>query len=241
MKKQLTQLAFIAGLAALVAGPATASLVAGWDFSDLSGDSASVPTNQPANLVGSATATALNVSGDVVASGMRPGSAEGDQSGLQGGINGFPATADPTFPAGTTGFDRRGELLGLTARSSANLEFDVSLAAPTSDFWVLTFGADALAAPDTNQNTTVDVAFGGSCGGAASVDSVVVTPGDTEVTVFLGQLGSAGGCVVLSVDGSATQPLIDNVAISTVPEPGPGAMLLAGAAGIVAMARRRGR
>ena len=239
MMKELTKLAFAAGLAALVAGPASASLVAGWDFSDLSGDSASVPTNSPANVVGSATATALNVSGDVVASALRPGAAEADQSGLVGGINGFPSTQDPTFAAGETGFDRRGELLGLTARNSSTAEFDVTLAAPTTDIWVVTFGADAIS-NDSADSTDVTVSFGGSCGGAASVATVEIQPGDTEVRLFLGQLGSAGGCVVLEMDGSTTQPLIDNVAISTVvPEPGTGAMLLAGAAGLIVAARRR--
>lgn len=240
MKMQLTKLALAAGLAALVAGPASASLVAGWDFSDLSGDSASVPTNHPANVVGSATATALNVSGDVVASPLRPGSAEADQAGLEGGINGYPSIQDPTFAAGETGFDRRGELLGLTARGSATAEFDVSLAAPVAGTWVVTFGADAISG-DEADFTNVTVSFGGSCGAAATVGTAVVQPGDTEVTMFLGQLGSAGGCVVLEMDGSTTQPLIDNVAISTVPEPGTGAMLLAGAAGLVAAARRRVR
>ena len=239
MMKELTKLAFAAGLAALVAGPASASLVAGWDFSDLSGDSASVPTNSPANVVGSATATALNVSGDVVASALRPGAAEADQSGLVGGINGFPSTQDPTFAAGETGFDRRGELLGLTARNASTAEFDVTLAAPTADIWVVTFGADAIS-NDSADSTDVTVSFGGSCGGAASVATVEIQPGDTEVRLFLGQLGSAGGCVVLEMDGSTTQPLIDNVAISTVvPEPGTGAMLLAGAAGLIVASRRR--
>lgn len=240
MKNQLTKLAFAAGLAALVAGPASASLVAGWDFSDLAGDSASVPVNHPANLVGSATATALNVSGDVVASAMRPGSAEADQAGLQGGINGYASVQDPSFAAGETGFDRRGELIGLTARNVATAEFDVSLAAPLAETWVVTFGADAVSG-DPADFTSVTVSFGGSCAGAAPVGTEVVRPGDTEITVFLGTLGSAGGCVVLEMDGTTTQPLIDNVAISTVPEPGTGAMLLAGAAGLLVAARRRVR
>ncbi|MEM9177151.1 MAG: PEP-CTERM sorting domain-containing protein, partial [Myxococcota bacterium] len=241
MKKQWTQCLLALGLVALLAGPAGASLVAGWDFSDLAGDSASVPANHPANVVGTATATALNVSGDVVASTLRPGSAEADQSGLEGGINGFASRQDPTFAVGQVGFDRRGELLGLTTRGAATAAFDVSLAAPTVETWVVTFGADALTG-SALESTNVTVAFGGSCAGAATIGTAVIRPGDTEVSMFLGQLASAGGCVVLSMDGSSTQPLIDNVTISTVvPEPGASLMLLAGTAGLVVAGRRRAR
>ncbi|MGB0619025.1 MAG: PEP-CTERM sorting domain-containing protein [Myxococcota bacterium] len=240
MKNRLKKLAFATVLAALVAGPATAGLVAGWDFSDLSGDSASIPANHPANYVGTATASALNVTGDVIASAMRPGAAEADQAGLQGGINGFDSAVDPTWAPGETSFDRRGEPLGLTARSVATAEFDFTLAAPVADNWIVTFGGDALSATGS-ATTIVDVAFGGSCAGAASVASATLQPGDTEVSMWLGTLGSAGGCVVLSMDGSSTQPLIDNVAISTVPEPGMGWMLVAGAAGLITAARRRAR
>lgn len=243
MKKQLTKLALAAWLTALAAGPASAGLVAGWDFSDLSGDAATVPTNLAANYVGTATASALNTSGDVVASAMRPGAAEADQSGLQGGIDGYLSKQDPTFPAGTTSFDRRGELLGLTARSTgATAEFDVTLPAPTNDFWVLTFGASAIAQNDSVA-TPVAVSFGGTCGATAPITTVNVSPEDTEISLFLGQLGSAGGCVVIEMQGGvfAPQPLIDNVAISTVPEPGVGAMLLAGVASLFGLARRRAR
>lgn len=240
MNKQLTKLALVAGFAAVMAGPASAGLVAGWDFSNLPGDSAAVPASLAANYTGSATASALDVTGDVIASAMRPGAAEADQSGLVGGINGNGQVGDPTFGPGQAAFDRKGELLGLTARSAATAEFDVTTAAPTSDFWMVTFGASAIT-QDASETTQLDVRFGGSCAGAASVGTVDVGQDDTEVKLFLGQLGSAGGCVVIGMDGSTTQPLIDNVALTTVPEPGIGAMLLAGVGGLLGLSRRRAR
>jgi hypothetical protein len=246
MKFDMKKLALGVGLVGLLTLPASAELVAGWDFSDLSGDSAPVPGGgYAANYAIQATASSLNVTGDVVASTLRPGASVRDDAGLQGGINGYSSATDPSFPAGTTSFGG-GELLGLTARGTATLEFDTSLAAtPTNEWWVLTLGAAAIS-PTLNafgelDETQIDIAFGATCGSAASVASVTVSPEDTEVKTFLAPATSAGGCVVLDVDGSSVQPLIDNVALSTVavPEPGLGALLVSGVAGLLGLARRR--
>ena len=247
MKFNMKKLALGVGVAGLLAAPASAELVAGWDFSDLSGDSATVPGSYAATNTIQATASSLDVTGDVVASTLRPGGSVRDQNGLQGGVNGFVSVTDPSFPAGTPSFTG-GELLGLTARGPATLEFDTSLAAtPTDQWWVLTMGAAALS-PDiagTSDEVDIDISFGDTCGSAASVATITVRPdqGDLDVSAFLAPAASAGGCVVLGLDGSVTQPLIDNVALSTValpvPEPGMGAMLLAGAAGLLGLARRR--
>jgi len=245
MKLNMKKLAMGLGVASLLAVPASAELVAGWDFSDLAGDSATVPGSYAATNTIQATASSLSVTGDVVASALRPGGSVRDQNGLQGGVNGFQSVSDPSFPAGTPSFTG-GELLGLTARGPATLEFDTSLAAtPTNEWWVLTMGVSALS-PDiagTSDEVDIDVSFGDTCGAAASVATVTVRPdqGDVDFSAFLAPAASAGGCVVLGVDGTVTQPLIDNVALSTVavPEPGMGALLLAGAAGLLGIARRR--
>ncbi len=238
MKFYIKSLLISVGMAGFLALPAAGELVAGWDFSDLSGDSASVPVSgYAANYTIQATASSLNVTGDVLASTLRPGGSSRDDAGLQGGILGFSSTTDPSFPAGTTSFGG-GELLGLTARGVATLEFDASLAAtPTNEWWVVTLGAAAIS---PTLATEIDIAFGATCGAAVSVASVSVSPDDTAIEAFLGPATSAGGCVVLSVDGSNVQPLIDNVALSTVavPEPGFAALLASGVGGLLGLARR---
>ena len=239
MKNQLKTMMGVAALTAAIATPASAELVAGWDFSDLAGDSATVPAALAANYNIQATGSSLTVAGDVVASAMRPGGSGKDDTGLQGGINGYATSVDPTFPQGVPSFNG-GEYLGVTARGAATLEFDVSLAAPSSESWYVSLGAAALtpATDGVTDQTTIDISFGDTCGSAALVTSVVVGPEDTGVQTFLGQSASAGGCVILGLDGSVNQPLIDNVAIAT-PEPGMGAMLMVGITSLLAMARRR--
>lgn len=241
MKIQLKQLACALGLSALVAGPAAAELVAGWDFSDLSGDSAAVPAALAANYSIQATGSSLSVSGDVVASAMRPGASVRDDAGLQGGIDGYASNQDPSFPQGVVSFTG-GEYLGLTARGPATLEFDVSTAAALpGETYVLSIGATSLAQPFEGQSdrTDIDVSFGDTCGSTSSIGTFSVDTVDTEIVAFLGTSASAGGCVVIGLDGTTDQPLIDNVAISTVPEPGMGALLLTGVAGLLGLARRR--
>ncbi len=242
MKMKLTKLACAFGLSALMAGPAAAELVAGWDFSNLPVDGASVPASLAANYTATGTSGTLNVSGDVVASAMEPGSNETDDAGLQGGIDGNGFVTAPTFPFGTTSFSG-GEYLGLTARGTASAEFDASLPAPSSSYWQLTFGARAIVNKGvaSNGRTTVGISFGDTCASAASVGDVEIGAEDTAVSLFLGPTGVAGGCVVFDLDGSTNQPLIDNVALSTVPEPGMGAMLVAGALGLTGLVRRRQR
>jgi len=79
MKFDMKKLALGVGLVGLLTLPASAELVAGWDFSDLSGDSAPVPGGgYAANYAIQATASSLNVTGDVVASTLRPGASVRD-------------------------------------------------------------------------------------------------------------------------------------------------------------------
>jgi hypothetical protein len=243
MKFDIRKMMVGVGLTGFLALPAGAELVAGWDFSNLAGDSATVPVGQAANYTIQATASALNVSGDVVASTMRPGASVRDDAGLQGGINGFRNASDPTFPAGTTSFGG-GALLGLTARGPASLEFDTSLpATPTNEWWVVSLGAAAIAHPTAgaSDETQIDISFGDTCASASLVASVSVSPADSEVAAFLAPATSAGGCVVLGLDGTSVQPLIDNVALSTVavPEPAFAGLLIAGVVGLFGLAGRR--
>lgn len=239
MKSKLTMLAYAIGLCALAAGPAAAGLVAGWDFSNLSGDGASVPALYPANRVGNGSAGAISVSGDVIASAMEPGSNTTDDGGIQGGIHGNRNATDPTFPMGTTSFTG-GQLLGLTARDVATIEFDATLPVATANPWQLTFGGRAIAGLVGTGSTTIGVSFGQTCGATTPVGDVTLGATDTEVQLILGQSGTARGCVVFDVDGTTDQPLIDNVSIS-VPEPGMGGLLLAGVAGLVGLGRARQR
>lgn len=241
MKTNWKRLVGLIGLSALLAGPAGAELVAGWDFSDLSGDSAAVPPSYAANYTSGSAATSGTLSATgLVASAMEPGTNTGDADGIQGGITGAgsPTSTDPVFPAGTTSFVG-GQALGLTARGAGQAEFTANGALPSAS-WRLTFGGRAIVngANPGSGRTTVGVTFGPSCPGSL-VREVELDPTDTGFEVWLGQLGGTSGCVGLTVDGSTVQPLIDNVAISTVPEPGFGALVASGIAGLALLGRRR--
>lgn len=244
MKMKSKKLFCAVAATVLSAGSAQAELVAGWDFSDLPVDGASIPASYAANYTGSSGSGTLNVAGDVAASAMPPGASLRDDAGIQGGLtgNGFRSAGAATFPFGTTSFSG-GEALGLTARGSASAEFDATVPSASADFWQLSFGARTIANGATGGPglTTLGISFGDTCAAAASVGDIVIGQEDTEVNLWLGATGSAGGCVVFDVDGTTNQPLLDNVSISrVVPEPGLGGMLVAGVIGLLGLNRRRG-
>ena len=244
MKIKWTRLATAIGLSAMLAGPAAAGLIAGWDFSDQSGDGAAV-ASAAANLTGTGvTSATVTTTGDVLASSLPPGTNSGDDDGLQGGINGAYGgdLSEPTFAPGQVSFVG-GAALGITARDDADASFQAVLSAPSAGTYVVSFGGRAIvdaAAPGSGE-TEVDVRFGASCGSAGSVGTVTLGEEDTEVTIFAGSTGSTTPCLVLDVDGTSVQPLLDNVAISTVPEPGFAGLLVAGGVALAGMARRRQR
>lgn len=238
MRTKLIKLASAIALSTTVAGSAAAELVAGFDFSGLSGDSASVPASTAADITGPGGSGSVTVaSGDVVAAALPPGTNETDAPGIQGGVTAQASVlGDPQFNGSGS------EYLGLTARDAASIEFEVDAGAPIGG-WLLTFGGLAIPNPSnpaSNGESSVFVSFGSTCGATSSIGEVRMKPVDTGYSLFLsGAAQFTTGCVVFDLDGTADQPLIDNVAISVVPEPGVVGMLAAGGLCLAGLARRR--
>ena len=231
---------------AFAAGSANATVLAAWDFAGLSvaGESVTGPISPAVSAGGTPTATVA--SGTVTAGAMPPGLSTTNADGLQGGL-----TAGDTFGGATTfgllapapapgapQLNGSGsQYLGLTTQGPATVEFDVPSGITVGDGLRLSFGATAIFG--NGAATTIDVSYGDTCAAAASIGSTVVTVEDTEVIYYLGASGSTGGCIVFDLNGTNSPPLIDNVALVSVPEPGMLGGIAAGLLGLMGLARRR--
>lgn len=245
MMKQAIRIAASMALAmAFAQGAAAQSLIAGWDFSQLPAAGVA-PGPLAANYVNAGTSgTATVAGGTVVAAAMQPHTNPTNAPGIQGGAvrpQLLSSGERAAFNAFST-LKQRGqtatEFMGLTARTAATVEFDATAAAAVSG-WRLTFGGRAipdLGDPASDGITTVDVAFGSTCGATAPVGTAQLTAVDQAFAFDLGNASLASGCVVLTMDGSVDQPLIDNVA---VPEAGGLSMLTAGVLGLFGLASVR--
>ncbi|MFO0688041.1 MAG: PEP-CTERM sorting domain-containing protein [Myxococcota bacterium] len=245
MMRNATRFASAMALAMTLAQGASAQqVIAGWDFSQLAA-SGVAPGSLAANYVNPGTSgTATVASGNVVASAMEPDTNPTNAAGIQGGVarptllSSFEKTAFNAFATLRQRGQTTTEFMGLTASNSASIEFAATAAAPTAG-WRLTFGGRAI--PDrgdvlSDGVSTVDVAFGSTCGATAPVGTANLTATDQAFSFTLSNATLGSGCVVLTMDGSADQPLIDNVA---VPEPGSLAMLATGVLGLLGLASRR--
>lgn len=245
--KKLTSLVSAIVLSAGMAGSAGAELIAGWDFSQLAADGAAMGTLS-ANYASTGTSGTATPSGTVVASALPPGTNPTDAPGIQGGVDG------PLEEPGDISFNSFGvlkaagqantEYLGVTAGGLASIEFEATSSIPRSS-WRVSFGGRAIPQPANPSSvgfTNVDVAFGPDCGSASSVGTVSLASQDDEYAFFVSGADTLStGCLVLDVDGTDDQPLIDNVAVTalTVPEPGVTSLLAAGALGLLGLSRRR--
>ena len=179
--------------------------------------------------------------GTVVAAAMQPHTNPTNAPGIQGGavrpqlLSSGERAAFNAFSTLKQQGQTTTEFMGLTAQTAATVEFDATAAAAVSG-WRLTFGGRAipdLGDPASDGITTVDVAFGSTCGATAPVGTAQLTAVDQAFAFNLGNASQASGCVVLTMDGSVDQPLIDNVA---VPEAGSLSMLVAGVLGLFGLA-----
>jgi hypothetical protein len=245
MMKKATRIAAAMALAMTFAqGAAAQQLIAGWDFSQLPAAGVA-PGALAANYVNAGTSgTATVAGGTIVAAAMQPHTNPTNAPGIQGGVarpqllSSGERAAFNTFSTLRQNGQTTTEFLGLTARNAASIEFDATAAASVSG-WRLTFGGRAipnLGDPASDGVTTVDVSFGSTCGATAPVGSAQLTAVDQAFSFNLSNASLASGCVVLTMDGSVDQPLIDNIA---VPEPGSVSMLAAGALGLLGLANRR--
>lgn len=227
---------------ALVAGTATAD-VAAWDFSGFSvaGESVSVPL--PADVTtGAAGGTLAVLSGTVTAAAQPPGADTSDALGIQAGIYGGDQlggdTAEALLEPGAGALNAPGaEYLGITTQGSATIRVALTGVGPANQTRV-SFGGvanrDAASAPGSD-TTTVSVS-GGPCGSESLITTVELSGEESETVVWLGA-GSA--CAQLDLDGSGNEPVLDNIAITNVPEPGMAVGLGAGLMGLLGFARRR--
>jgi hypothetical protein len=233
---------------AFAAGSANATVLAAWDFAGLSvaGESVTGPIAPAVSAGGTPTATVG--SGTVTAGAMPPGLSTTNADGLQGGLTAGDAVGGSTFgllaPAAAPGAPQLNgsgsQYLGLTTQGAATVEFEVPSGITVGDGLRLSFGATAIFGSGANNATTaIDVSFGDTCGATAPVGTAVVGVEDTEVIFALGVSGATGGCVVFDLDGTDNPPLIDNVALVSVPEPGMLGGIAAGLLGLMGLARRR--
>ena len=103
--------------------------------------------------------------------------------------------------------------------------------------WVVSFGGRMLTGPAS----TVDVAFSSDGVSYTNYGPVNLTVDDERYEVVLDPAAHQVGYVRLTLDASAGQPLIDNVAVEAtpIPEPAATAQLLAGVACLAGLYLRR--
>jgi hypothetical protein len=290
MNTRLRTIAPLIAAAALVAAPAGAEVIAGWDFSQYRGSATLAPvgaSSLPANY------SSLDPTGNAGAESAAFGTCYFDGSngststatdflptagsrncykGLGGprgcaeGNADGPVRSNKTEPwgKGENSFDsgahlvQRDEgqtfqnLLAMTATNDVSVVFGADLTSLGEDAtnWAVSFGGRtaAGAGPDGGElrcspacSATVGVDFSVDGSTYASIGSVNLTPEDERFEVPLGAVPTDTAFVRLNLHTSDGTPIIDNVAISGVPLPEPGAtlQLLAGLGGLMGLRRLR--
>jgi hypothetical protein len=146
-------------------------------------------------------------------------------------------------------------LLAMQASNNVSVVFKGDLGAGHSaGGWRVSFGARTLSGVGDNGGplscdpagasectSTVSVEFAPNCGVYSSFGSVNLTSADTRYDVALATGASQSGCVRLGLapGAGAAQPILDNVAITTLPEPRALLSLLFGAGFLTLLTRRR--
>ena len=261
MKRMIKMAAVLAG-SMLMVGTAGAQVIAGWDFSQYAVDGAlstdgvtfvdSLPANyssmDPTNNAGAESAAfgtfhidgtngSTNVDEASASAAVVPASAPpGSQPitlNLGGSATSFGENSFNSFSILAGEGQLYTQELGITARSAADLVFEAGAVGVPLPNWSVSFAGRTVTG-----TSIVDVAFSTNCGAYSAVGSVVLT--ETEQAFNLSVLSGAStdvGCVRLSLDPSAGQPIIDNVAV--VPEPGTTSLLAAGVLGLLGLTHRR--
>ena len=246
MKIKFVLMACAIALSATVAGSAAAApgLVAAWDFGTLPVAGAPFPASLSATVTGAGSTGTASATGTVTAGAYCGGGNHTDHPGITAGLDGGDFAGSVSTPVaflvpGVTGMNAAGStFLGITSPGTASVDFEVTgLAA--GDFLRLSFGGKSLPSGLADTSTDVDVTFGASCGGSQASKTVTLTPEESETVLYVGAAPAGTGCVRFTVDGAVNQPLLDNVTVASVPEPGMVAALGAGLLGLVGLARRR--
>lgn len=245
-------IALTVAISAFLAGSSQAAFVAGWDFSDVSSDGVSVAGSVDANYssfdptggagaesatYGQATLTNLIARGGDVVPGVRTDVAGGDaQDANQRGFGRF-LRLQLEGQAFTN-------VMAVTAdggAGQAEFEGDLSsLAGQTGYGWSLSFAGQVVGAP----SASIGVEFAPDCVSFSNAGSVSVDDEADSYTVEFTKVASPNACARLTIPNAGDERVVvDNVALDViaVPEPAMGAQLLAGAAGLVALFRRKAR
>jgi hypothetical protein len=249
-------------VSALVAGPAQALMVAGWDFSQWFGPGAlSVDGTGPANTLGanysnldptnnagaeSAAFGTLYINGQFGSTNVVP-----DFSGNEGFVPSVDSLGSnltaPVDGGGLNPFDSHQILqaegqqfvsaLSMTAQDIVQVVFAAASVLPGFD-WSVSFGGRTLSG-----NGTVGIEFSTDGASYIPAGSVSLGSADTPFSVPLPapQTDSLFVRFDFSNAGTENLPAIDNVAIhaTLVPEPGTALLLSSGLAGLVSAGRRR--
>ena len=246
----------------LLGGNASAQLIAGWDFSQYAVDGAlstdgvtftdSLPANysssDPTNNAGAESAAfgTFHIDGTNGSTNVDEVSTSAIVVPTAAVPGNQPLTANqgaPAFVLGDNSFESfsilvgegqtNAQHLGITARGAADVVFEAGAVGVSVPNWAVSFAGRSV-----NGTSNVDVAFSTNCSAYSVLGSVTLT--EVEQVYNLAVLTGAStdvGCVRLSLDPSAGQPIIDNVAV--VPEPGTTSLLAAGVLGLIGLVQRR--
>ncbi len=234
----------IAGVALCAAHAGTAGAdAAGWDFSSLTVAGEVVGgVLSPDATTGAANGSLIVLGGTVTAASQPPGSDTSDGLGIQAGINGGDqiggATANAFLEPGASNLNAPGsQYLGITTQGVATVRVALTGVTPTNQTR-LSFGGLATRNADLapgSDTTTVNIA-GGPCGSETAITSVDLSGAESETVVWL---GPGAACARFDLDGSANEPVLDNITMTNVPEPGLVAGIGAGLVALIGRARRR--
>ena len=256
----------MAGIAAsvLAAASASASMIAGWDFSQYLGDgaltidgasgadtlSANYSNLDPTANAGAESAAfgTMYINGSFGSSVVDPFASS--PAFLPTGIGSLTSNLNaPVVGGGLNPFDSHSiltsegqafvNLLSMTAQDVASVVFEASLLSipEVGSDWALTLGGRTFSG-----TSVVQVEFSTDGSSYASVGAFNLNATDTPFSLSLGAAASDQAFVRLSFDPASGQPIIDNVAINAtlVPEPGTAALLALGLAGLALAGRRQG-
>lgn len=250
---------------AMLSVPATAAMIAGWDFSQYAGDGllsidgATATTTLDANYSNldptfgagaeSATFGTMYVNGQFGSTAIDVTFNNTEEflptpTSLVSNLN-APVTAPGFVPFdSTTVLQFEGQIFAyeqaMTALLPVTVVFQAHLGAQpvNGSDWTLSFGGKTFSG-----TSTVGVEFSTDGVNFAPAGFANLTTNDTPFSLNLGAASSHNAFVRLNLSNASGQPIIDNLAINgtltAIPEPGTALLIVSGLAGLQIFGRRR--